>query len=106
MGIHTTIYCRILDHGRSAYRKLFKMKHKVWELGKEDLERLASRIMNQTLRALVTQSYMYPEDATEFMKSNIPIAITPDSVDDPVKKEIFKKENLNAKCLYEIVRIK
>jgi len=40
------------------------------------------------------------------MKSNIPIAITPDSVDDPVKKEIFKKENLNAKCLYEIVRIK
>lgn len=82
------------------------MKYKVWELNKEDLERLASRIMNQTLGALVTQRYMYPEDATEFMKSNIPIAITPDSIDDATKPEVFKKENLNAKCVYKIVRIK
>ena len=82
------------------------MKHKVWEFNKEDLERLASRIMAQTLRALVTQKYMYDEDANDFMKSNIPIAITPDSVDDEIKKEIFKKENLNANCVYKIVRIK
>lgn len=82
------------------------MKYKVWEFGKEDLERLASRIMNQTLKELVTQRYMYPEDAKDFMKSNIPIAITPDSIDESTKPEVFNKENLNAKCVYKIVRIK
>jgi hypothetical protein len=82
------------------------MKYKMWEFGKEDLERLASRIMNQTLKALVEQSYMYQEDAKEFMDGNTPIAITPDSVDNETRKRIFVKENLNANCVFKVVRIK
>jgi hypothetical protein len=82
------------------------MKYKMWEFGKEDLERLASRIMNQTLSALVAQKFMYQEDAKEFMECNTPIAITPDSIDDESRDKIFAKENLNAKCLFKVVRIK
>lgn len=81
------------------------MKHKVWEFNKEDLERLASRIMNQTLKALVKQRYMYQVDANEFIQSNIPVAITPDSLDNEIASSIFKNENLNAKCLYKIIKI-
>jgi hypothetical protein len=82
------------------------MKYKIWEFGKEDLERLASRVMNQTLKALVAQKFMYQEDAKEFMEENTTIAITPDSVDDETRDKIFGKENLNANCVFKVVKIK
>lgn len=106
MDINICINDCILGNLCNPDPEIFQMKHKVWSFNKEDLERLASRVMNQALNALVKQGYMYREDATDFMKSNIPVAITPDSVDGEQQKAIFNKENLNAKCVFKVVRIK
>lgn len=82
------------------------MKVKVWELSKEDMEKIASRIMIQTLKELVTQGYLYQIDANEFSQTFSPVAFTPDSVDESIRKSMFSKENLNAHCIFKVVKIK
>jgi hypothetical protein len=81
------------------------MKVKMWEMTKEDLEKLGSRIMVKTIEALVKNQYLYPDDAKDFLKSHSIFAMTPDCLDDSISKKIFPKENLNAHCLFKVIKI-
>ena len=82
------------------------MKVKYWEMTKEDLERFASCVMDQTLKTLAHENYANIDDCKDFAKLFIPIAITPDSVSEDVRDQIFPKENLNQNCIIRIVKIK
>jgi hypothetical protein len=82
------------------------MKVKQWEMTKEDLEKLGSRIMLQTMKALVDQNFMFNEDARQFLKENTILALTPDCIDESLHASIFNEENLNAHCIFKVVRIK
>lgn len=73
---------------------------------KEDMERLATRVMSETIRSLHESGLLDKQDAIAYAQTHIPVALTPDVVTDEMQRRFFANEKLNQNCLIRIVRVK
>jgi hypothetical protein len=81
------------------------MKHKVWELDKEDLERFASCAMSETIKVLVGYDIIDLNKAIEFKKTHTMLMLTPDSVSDTLQNNLFGKNTTNKNAKLCIVSV-
>jgi hypothetical protein len=71
------------------------MKYKQWELDKEDLEKFASNVLQETIQILILQGKIDYKTGMDFFNNNTPILLTPDSTHDLQKYNLFGKNNDN-----------